>query len=310
MFAKLIFALAMVANGDPVAGYPYHMPAIGERAVLHYYDVDLGTVEPDIEVWSKIIALSKFAEGMQSEVYKRERAKALGNPKELDAVIERQRDLLLKEPTERREVGRLPDMTPVRVLVLARVFKPDISDMFPHVLTPDFILVEALDGPAKGLFFWAPKFAVRVPGAKAPTLDDLKLDIDPKMKQPGVKPNSVPDPVRRASTTQLLVESSSWDRPLDGFVQVHCRVQNTSGKALKFVIATVVFEDAAGNLVHSAKMIVGDLQPGESKTVASFDKHDARMDHYKFEFEGQDDSGKDRVLDFSTAGKKGAAGSR
>jgi hypothetical protein len=102
-----------------------------------------------------------------------------------------------------------------------------------------------------------------------------------------------------------LIESSSWNRLTD-FVQVHCRVRNISGQTLESIRATVVYEAAAGNLVYSGNMLVGNLEPGETKTVSSLDRHNPRMDHYKFEFEGRDDSGKRHGITFTVAGAKGA----
>jgi hypothetical protein len=306
MFVTLILALSTVASGDPLAGSFLYTPSIGENAVLHYIDPKLGTVFRNITVYTDPAIFRKMYADWESEANVRERTKVLGNPKQLDAVVRRQQEEVRKALEKRGEALDLPDMTPVKVRGLAtfdEFYKPVMGRF-----RPNFCLVEVLDGPAKGRCFWAQRYAVRVPGAEAPKPDDAHLAGDAPEDKLAAMPSPAPTP--QPPATMLLVEGSSWNKPLDGFVQVHCRVKNTSGKALKFVIATVVFEDAAGNLVHSAKMIVGDLQPGDTKTVTSFDKHDARMDHYKFEFEGQDDSGKDRVLDFTTAGRKGAAGRR
>jgi hypothetical protein len=66
-------------------------------------------------------------------------------------------------------------MTPVRVRVLARFFKSDEAEGMLQAIVPDFVLVEVVDGPAKGGLFWAPKFAVRVPGVKPRYFQDLKI---------------------------------------------------------------------------------------------------------------------------------------
>jgi hypothetical protein len=299
MFATVFFALTMVASDDPVGGDLLYTAVVGEKAVLHHYDQELGTVDPQIEVWTNPTSLSRFIETIQSEAYQRERTKVLGNPKELKAVFRRQREALLKELVKREEVLSLPDMTPVRVRALATFYKLNTAVMGRYL--PDFVLVEVLDGTAKGRFLWVSNLAVGVPVATLPKLDGNKFAADP----PEGKPAATPHP----PAAKLLIESST-DNRLGDYIQVHCRLQNISGKALDGVTATVVYEDAAGNLVHSGNIIVGDLQPGETKTVMTLDKHEARMDHYNFEFEGRDDTGKRHGLGFTTAGAKRSAGRR
>ena len=237
MIASLILALATVGDADPVAGSPLYTPAIGDKAVLHNYNVIRGTVHPDVEVWTNTTALSKFVEGIQSDANQRERTKVLGNPEELHALFSRQRDALLKEPKKRGEVLSLPDMTPVRVRVLAKFYKFDKPNALLGEIVPDNILVEVTDGPAKGRFFWAPRFAVRVPGAQAPKLEGFNFAADPPEDKPASPPEPSPSAAPSPPAAKLLVGKQLLETDSTDFVQVHCRVRNISDQPLESVTA-------------------------------------------------------------------------
>jgi hypothetical protein len=308
----LVFFLAVsvVAADDPVSGSMLYLPKIGEKAVLHDYDAESGMVVPDVQAWTNTTALAKYLDGFETEEFKRERTKVLGNPKELAILEEKQRDLLLKGPQARGEVVSLPDMTPVRVWVLASFYKAEITLSF-SVIVPDNILVEVLSGPMKGRFFWVHRHFVRVPGAKAPDPfssmgkfpnADFGDDAD---KTP--MPESAPA-VSRVPSASLLVEDSSWNRLTD-FVQVHCRVRNLTDHPIEDISMKVIYEDAAGRLVYAGNAIVGTLKPGEVKTCSSFDKHDPRMQRYNFEFEGRE-NGERGGIPFTTNASRGRRSGR
>jgi hypothetical protein len=294
----LLLALAMVAAEDPVKGSRIYLPKIGERAILHDYDPDEGKVFPTIQAWTNTTALVKYNEGFESKAFKEERARVLGDRKKLDAVLARQIDILLKGPESRGEVTRLPDMTPVSVRVLATFEEQGLRIGLLPPLT-DNILIEVLEGPQKGRFFWVSRAHVRVPDAPEPefggfggaTFDPGKLNFG----EEGEKSKPAPPP---RPTAKLLIEDSSWERKLD-FVQVHCRVRNMTDQAIERVTATVTYQDAAGKMVSTGVAIVGTLQPGEAKTFSTLDPHNPRMQGYVFEFEGRVD-GENAGLTFTT----------
>jgi hypothetical protein len=289
-----------------------YTPRVGENAVLHLFDIGAGKTLPSVEAWTNTTALARFIEEMQNERYQRERTKVLGNPKALADVNKRIKEALLKEPIKRGEIVNLPDMTPVRVRVLATFYNFNMPDTttspLDGILWPDHALVEVLDGSMKGRFFWASRFAVRVPGAPYPKLPDLS-NLESKTDDTDkVELAPAPTGLPKQLTPKLLVESSSWNR-LSDFVQVHCRIRNISDHSLGGLTATVVYEDAAGNVVYSGRAPIGDLEPGETKTIMTMDQYITRMDHYKFEFEGKDGDRRGGI-GFTTAGASGATGRR
>jgi hypothetical protein len=197
------------------------------------------------------------------------------------------------EGERRRTLVPLPSMMPVTVRATAR-FSPYTGSTWT--------LVEVTDGPRKGRLFWVTDNTIRVDrkgtdfwgGASAGSANE-----SPPLAPGAVKVPS-PSPVRRAP--EILVESTSWEQSLTGnFVTVHVRLQNVGGRILNNMSAKVVYEDSFGRLVSSGLIYIGNLQPGEVKTVNSFDPYNPSMNHYDFEFEGQDSTGKMGALGFTTS---------
>lgn len=293
MIAILLLSMATTAVDDPVSGDVLYMPSIGEAAVLHGYDARTGVVAPHVSAWTNTTALAKYLEALNSEANEQERAKVLGDPKAFEELRGKQMLALLKGPVDRKEVVQLPDMTPVRVRVLASFgMLAGFGEGPALAVIPDHYLVEAIGGPMKGRFFWVNRAEVRVPGARSPLptgFDDIAPDV--RFDTPEPEPKSAPP---------LRVEDTSWTRA-SSMVQVHCRVRNMTDEAIESLILRVIYEDAAENMISSAPVLVGDLQPGELKTISSFfEKDDPRMHHYDLEFEGQVGKGGRRTgLEFS-----------
>jgi hypothetical protein len=325
MFTTLILSAAFVAQAKAPApnANPLFSHRVGEEGVLHYRDLNSGKPLAFVNAWTDAAAVVRWVEVFQAESRRRERGEAPDVPGRKSAAD------LTEEQVGRGEVRRLADSTPVRVRALASFFETDV----PMPLLPNVALVEVIGGPAKGEFVWVPLVFVgapegETPGAPRPDIPDRPAtrDVPPPDGDKGTRDRplaargvagtvaddriasgassaSPPNPL----SPRLLIEDTSWNQSgLPGVVQVHCRLRNVTDHVLEGIFMKVVYEDSAGRLVHSGLAIVGDLQPGETKTITTMDRYSDRTDHYKFEFEGRDGD-RHGGIGFTTAAPKGGA---
>jgi hypothetical protein len=226
--------------------------------------------------------------------------KVLGDRKSLYAIQRELRRTLQAEPEKRGELIRLPDMTPVVVKCLSKFNTDKITSEFlvrPRLISPDFALVEVLEGPKKGQAFWVGALALRVPDSKPflPDFGGLKASEDDE-KDDDSTLAPPPEPAAK-----ILIIDTAWNH-LSDFVKTDFRIKNISGRRLESVYATVNYEDGAGRLVGTGMAIVGAMEPGEIKTSSSMDPWNARAVRYSLTFEGRDGDGGRKGLPSTTAG--------
>lgn len=295
MSSALLLALFITFPSDPVSGSPDYAPQPGDKGMLHYYYADTGEIAKDIEVWTTIEAVAKYAAALNDPASRAERDKAGAGAaayeaKEAIAVGQMARHKVA--PTKSGELIRLPDKTALKVLATVEFFPYD--PMLKDYAFQPMCLVELIDGQRKGQMAYVESYLIRVPGSVAPEqAGTASKEATSKGSQTGQTP---PD-----DQIKIEIVSTKWTRKA-GNAQVQLKIRNVSGTELEEASAKVLYQNAKGDLLSSSSIALGTLAAGETKSVSTSDKIESGTDRYDFEFEAKDKTtGSRGAIPFRTA---------
>lgn len=269
-----IFAFVFCFFVDPVAGNNLYKLRIGEEGIIHEYGFMSEFPSFTVDAWVNPEDIYVFRKEMGNSKLRRERESVPSLKGKID-LNKSQRNNLTKDLRRNGGIVGLDDLTPIKVIGYGRFMDvTDIDDEQKVLEFTDMAFIKVAGGPFEGKTFWVSSSSVRVRG-KGVWLN--RLEEIPKTPQPIAAP---------LPSEEIQIIDTSWNKQLN-LVHVSCRIKNISTSSLKSVIVTIIYEDRLDKLVSTGQAIVGDLDPGQTKTFTGINVFEDGMDHYNFEFEGE-----------------------